>query len=189
MYGWGSSMADPLLLKRLVRNLRYRLTYIKVYETFLQQESHPEALRLLRELIATQQSALAPLSGYLQVLGATTQGLPMNQKLLDHAASQTDRQSRMCFVHYGLEKAVSWYKEQLMDKKMTADPALRQLLFELGEREAASLWRTEVTMVALGMRREPISNEPAESARAHSVRDRQWRSRKVMTTRRATWPR
>lgn len=182
-------MADPLLIKRLVRNLRYRLTYIKVYETFLQQESHPEALRLLRELVATQQSALAPLSGYLQGLGATTQGLPLNQKLLNHAASRTDRQSRMRFVHYGLEKAVSWYKEQLMDKKMTEDPALRQLLFELGEREAASLWRAEVTMVALGMRREPISNEPAESARAHSVRGRQWRSRQVIATGQATWPR
>jgi len=182
-------VADPLLIKRLVRNLRYRLTYIKVYETFLQQESHPEVLRLLRELIGTQRSALAPLSGYLQGLGATTEGLPLNQKLLDHAASQTDRQLRIRFVHYGLEKAVSWYKEQLLDKKMTADPALRQLLLELGEREAASLWRAEVTMVALGMRREPISSGRTESAHAHSVRGRQWRSRQVIATGRATWPR
>jgi len=182
-------MADPLLIKRLVRNLRYRLTYIKVYETFLQQESHPEALRLLRELIDTQQSALASLTGYLQGLRATTQGLPLNQKLLDHAASRTDGQSRMRFVQYGLEKAVSWYKEQLMDKKMTADPALRQLLLQLGEREAASLWRAKVVMGTLGMRREPISNERAESARAHSVRGRQGRSRQVIATSRATWPR
>jgi hypothetical protein len=174
-----NSMADSLVVKRLVRSLRYRLTYIKVYESFLAQESHPEVVRLLRALIGAQQSVLTPLAGYLQGLGVTTEGLPLVQKLLEHAASRRDSQSRMRFVHYGLEKAVSWYREQLLDSKMTADPALMQLLLELGEIEAASLWRADVAMGELGIHREPVSNAPPAATRAKPAKERRRRSRQA----------
>jgi hypothetical protein len=183
-----NSMADSLVVKRLVRNLRYRLTYIRVYESFLAQESHPEMVRLLRALIGAQQSILAPLLDYLQRLGATTEDLPLVRKLLEHASSREGTRSRMRFIHYGLEKAVSWYREQLMDSQMTADPALRQLLLELGEIEAASLWRAQVAMVALGMSLEPTSQPPPAATRAMPARERRRRPRQASVSRQPTWP-
>lgn len=182
-------MADSLVVKRLVRNLRYRLTYIKVYESYLEQESHPEMVRLLRALIGAQQSILAPLSGYLQGLEATTEDLPLVRKLVDHASSREGTRSRMRFAHYGLKKAVAWYREQLMDSQMTADPALRQLLLELGEIEAASLWRAEVAMVALGMSHEPASKPPPAAPRAKPIRERRRRPRQAGVSQQPTWRR
>lgn len=182
-------MADSLVVKRLVRNLRYRLTYRKVYESFLAQESHPELVRLLQALIGAQQSAIVALSGYLQSVGATTEDLPPVQKLLDHASSREDGPSRMRFAHYGLAKAVSWYKEQLLDSRMTADPALRQLLFELGEIEAASLWRTEVAMVGLGMRRASLSQEAPPATQSGPAVTHRRRSRQASILGQPAWSR
>jgi hypothetical protein len=166
--------SDSIVVKRLVRNLRYRQTYIQAFGSFLQPEPHPEAVRLLHALIDAQQFAVVLLTGYLQDVGVAAQGLPLVQRLLDHASSRKDLWSRMRFVHHGLSKATSWYKEQLKDGQMTADPKLRQLLFELGEREAASLWRTEATMVVIGMRRELESKERTGSPRPRPDRGDRW---------------
>ena len=154
-------MPESIVVKRLVRNLRYRLTYVRVYELFLRPERDPELASLLRALIRVQQSAVVLLSGYLQDLGAPAQDLPPVQKLWGHARSRNSVRSRLHFVHYGLTRAVSWYREQLLDQQMISEPGLRQLLFELGEGEATSLWRTEITMAMLGVRRK---SELAESA-------------------------
>ena len=145
------AMSDPIVVKRLVRNLRYRQTYVKVYESFLQPEPHPELARLLRVLIRSQQSAVLLLSGFLKELGAPAQDLPPVHKLLEHARSRDGVRSRLDFIHCGLTRAVSWYREQLMDQRMISEPGLKQLLFELGEGEAASLWRTEIAMAVLGV--------------------------------------
>ena len=174
-------MPASIVVKRLVRNLRYRQTYVKVYESFLQPEPHPELARLLCALIQVQQSAVALLSGYLQDLGVPAKDLPPVQKLVGHARSRNGVQSRLRFVHYGLTRAVSWYREQLMDQQMISEPRLKQLLFELGEGEAASLWRTEIAMAVLGVGRE---SELAESARVLAPkttgRDR-WQRRQPVT--------
>jgi hypothetical protein len=169
--------SDSIVVKRLVRNLRYRLTYIKVFESFLESQPHPAVVGLLNALVSAQQTAAMPLSGYLQGLGIATKGLPLNQRLLDHASSRNDVRSRLRFIQYGLRKAVSWYKVQLMDRQMTADPELRSLLLELGERSAASLWRTGAVMDMLGIRdesepkgvREPSGVEPRQGDRQRSL--------------------
>ena len=49
-----AEIADAIVAKRLVRNLRYRLTYTKVFESFLEAESHPEMVKLLQALIDAQ---------------------------------------------------------------------------------------------------------------------------------------
>jgi hypothetical protein len=149
-----AEIADEIVAKRLVRNLRYRLTYTKVFESFLEPEPHPEVVKLLHALIDAQGTAITALTGYLPNLGVAAQDLPLVQKLLEQAAGQTDVRSRLRFARYGLAKAVSWYKEQLMDSKMTGDPELRHILLHLGELEAASLWRTRATMTMLGVREE-----------------------------------
>ena len=45
-----NDVADSIVVKRLVRNLRYKLTYIKVYETFLEQAPHAVAVKLMQSL-------------------------------------------------------------------------------------------------------------------------------------------
>ena len=159
-------LSDTIVVKRLMRNLRYRQTYVKAFGSFLQPEPHHEVARLLNVLISAQESAAVLLDGYLRSLGAGVPDLRPVKKLLDHASSRKDMRSRLCFVHYGLNRAASWYKQQLLDRQMTADPDLKRLLFELGEREASSLWRTEMVMGRLGIRHEPALEVRSRVARA-----------------------
>jgi hypothetical protein len=179
--------ADSIVVKRLVRNLRYKLTYIKVFESFLQPEPYPAVVRLLQTLVSAQQTAVVPLSGYLQGLGVVTQGLPLDQRLLDHASSRNDVKSRLQFVHYGLRRAVSWYKAQWMDRQMTADPEPRRLLLDLGENEAASLWRTEAIMVMLRIRQEGVPEDTSRPSLAEPDQGDVRRSRPMGTSRRPAW--
>ena len=176
-----AEIADAIVAKRLVRNLRYRLTYTKVFESFLEAEPHPEMIKLLHALISAQRSAITALSGYLPTLGVAAQDLPLVQKLLDHAASRTDMRSRLRFARYGLAKAVSWYKEQLIDRKMTADPELRQILLQLGELEAASLWRIRATMTMLGIREETERQKSTLAPHSEPARARRGRSHRATT--------
>jgi hypothetical protein len=176
-----AEIAETIVAKRLVRNLRYRLTYNKVFESFLEPEPHPEVVTLLRALIDAQRTAVAALTGYLPNLGVAAQDLPLVQKLLDHAACRTDVRSRLRFACYGLTKAVSWYKEQLMDRKMMADPELRQTLLQLGELEAASLWRTRATMTMLGIREEAELQKQPSTPHSEPARARRDRSRSART--------
>jgi len=176
-----AEIADAIVAKRLVRNLRYRLTYTKVFESFLEPEPHPEVITLWRALIDAQRTAIRALTGYLLNLGVAAQDQQLVQQLLDHAACQSDVKSRLHFARYGLTKAVSWYKEQLMDRQMTADPELRQILLQLGELEAASLWRTRATMTMLGIREEADLKERRLTAHSEPARARRDRSRRART--------
>ena len=162
-------MADTIVVKRLMRSLRYRQTYVRAFESFLEPEPHHEVARLLTVLIGAQESAAVLLAGYLRSLGAGVPDPRPVKKLLDHASSRKDVRSRLCFVHYGLNRAASWYRQQLVDRQMTADPELKRLLFELGEREASGLWRTEMVMGQLGIRHEPAPEVPSRVAGAAPV--------------------
>ncbi len=86
-----AEVADSIVVKRLVRNLQYKLTYIRVFESFLHPEPHPAVVRLLDALMSAQQTAIVPLSGYLQGLGVAAPGLRLNQRLLDHASGRKTR--------------------------------------------------------------------------------------------------
>lgn len=154
-------MQVTIVVKRLVRSLRYRQTYAGVYELFLRPEPHPEVLELLQRLIGAQQTAAVLVTGYLRGLDVCVTDLPRVQRLLDRASSRKGVRSRMRFVHYGLIRSVSWYREQLVDRQMIADPDLKQLLFELGEMEASSLWRTQMVMARLGIRDGPAPEDPS----------------------------
>jgi hypothetical protein len=142
-------MTDSIVSKRLIRNLRYKLTYVKVFEIYKETDPGPEVVALLEALIEAQQSAIAPLSSYLRGLDVDMQDLELDERLLTHASNRDNVKSRLRFIYDGLRRSVSWYKMQLTDRHMTADPELRQLLLELGEIDAAKLWHTEVVMGVL----------------------------------------
>jgi hypothetical protein len=168
-------IADSIAVKRLVRNLRYRLTYVQILEAFLEPTPGPEVVRLLQSLMEAQQSAAASLRSYLCSVDVHVQDLSPDQRLLEYAANRQGIGSRLRFLHYGLGKAASWYRMQLTDKQMTADPELRNLLFELGQMEAAKLWRVEAVMTMLRMPLEPEPEDQRELRRFRTPEPQDWR--------------
>lgn len=180
-------MTDSIVVKRLVRNLRYKLTYIKVFESFLKPAPPPAMVRLLNSLVEAQQAAALSLERYLQGMGADTQDLALYEDLMEHAAQRYGVRARLHFIYYGLDRAVSWYKTQLVDRQMTADPELRKLLLDLGEREAASLWRTEAVMVLLRIGLNSEAKDRRRPTRVEPDQEDGWRSRLMETDRRPDW--
>lgn len=179
-------MSSPIVNKRLLRNLRYKLTYIKIYESYKETNPGPEVVALLDSLIEAQQSAIAPLSRYLRGLDVNTQDLELNDRLLAHASNRDNLKSRLRFVQDGLSRSVSWYKTQLMDRQMTADSELRQLLFELGEIDAARLWRTEAVMGLLKIAPK-MEEEWDDLPQQEPQQKEKWRPRLVEDVGRPAW--
>jgi len=180
-------MPESIVVIRMARNLRYKLTYIKIFETFLESERQSMVIELLRSLLQAYQIAIGPLASYLRRMDVAAQELELDEKLLDHASSRGDTASQLRFIHDGLSRAASWYKTQLADRQMAADPELRQLLVELGEIDAAKLWRTQAVMAALKI---PLSlKEPdhAEPVIAEQPKTTEWRPRLVDDVRRPNW--
>ena len=181
-------MTESIIVVRLTRNLRYKLTYVKIFETFLESEPSPEISDLLHALIEAQQSAIAPLSRYLRRLDVQTQDLELDQKLLKHASERDNIKAQMRFICDGLKRAVAWYRTQLMDRQMTSDTELRSLLFELGEIDAAKLWRTECTMSMLRIPatlREKDWNDQQQHTRSQP--EAEWQPRLVEDVGRSEW--
>ena len=172
-------MTDSIVVLRLTRNLRYKITYIKIFETFLEDEPGPEAAGLFRALIKAQQNAVAPLASYLRRLGTNPQDVGLDEKLMGHAFKRKDVPSRLRFIHDGMQRSVSWYKMQVMDKQMTSDPELYGLLLELGELDAAKLWRTEAVMgllkISVKAKEKDWSDQP--SAPEDQAAEEGWRPR------------
>jgi hypothetical protein len=181
-------MSDSIVVIRMTRNLRYKVTYVKIFETYLESDPGPVVAELLKTLIQAQQSAIAPLSRYLRHLGVQTQDVQLDQKLMSHALSREDARSQLRFICDGLRRATSWYRTQLTDRQMTADPELRQLLVELGEIDSAKLWRTEATM---GILRIPTATKEKEwddhSRPVEPAPEEEWRSRLAEDVRRPAW--
>jgi hypothetical protein len=181
------SMSDSIVVKRLIRNLRYRQTYIEVYQAFQEPGLNSAVVRLLSSLTVTQQTAVVTLSSYLRGLSVDTQDLPPKQELMEQAAQRQGVSSRLHFVHYGLKRAVSWYGMQLTDRQMTGDPELRRILFELGQSEAAKLWHTEAVMMMLGILRDSVPKRPRGSSYAEQDQSDRWHSRLMDSSRRPSW--
>ena len=180
-------MTESIVVVRLTRNLRYKLTYVQIFETFLESEPGPALTELLQALIQAQHSAIAPLSRYLRRLGVQTQDLELDQKLLKHAAERDNVKSQMRFICEGLKRAVAWYKTQLTDRQMAADPELRDLLYELGEIDAAKLWRTEATMSVLKIPTSVKEKEWDDQQPARSQQEPEWQPRLVEDVGRSDW--
>lgn len=180
-------MAESIVAVRLTRNLRYKLTYVKLFETFLESASSPEVIELLHTLIQGQEAAIAALASYLRRLDISIQDLELNDKLLAQASGRTDLKGQMRFVYDGLQRAAEWYLVQLADKQMTQDPELRRLLVELGEMEASKLWRTEAVM---GMLRIPTKTKERETEAEpvpDSAEQESWKPRLVDDFGRPSW--
>ena len=180
-------MTESIVALRLVRNLRYKLTYISVFETYLEAQPGPDVMEVLQALVLAQQAAVAHLSSYLRRIEVDTRDLGLNDKLMEHALSRHDVRSRLRFIHDGLERSVSWYKMQLMDRQMTADPELYELLFELGEIDAAKLWRTAAVM---GMLRIPVTAKEKDWSAAQvpsPQEEKNWRPRLVDDVEQPKW--
>ncbi len=180
-------MTESVAALRLTLNLQYKLAYVRICEAYLESEHTPEVVELLRTLILAQQAAIAPLSSYLRRQGVNLQGLEPKDKLIDHATRHTDVDSRMRFIHRRLQQAVFWYGTQLSDKRMTDDPELVQLLIEMGEIDAAKLWRAETVMSMLKIPIAPRDrnwdvDKPAEP----QILD-DWRPRLVEDTSASPW--
>ena len=181
-------MADSIVAIRLTRNLRYKLTYIKIFETYLEAEPGTGVAELLKALIQAQQSAITPLSRYLRRLDINVQDMELDEKLLGHALGRDSVKGQLRFIYDGLNRAVSWYKTQLMDRQMTEDPEIRDLLLELGEIDAAKLWLTEAVM---GLHRIPTQardkDYEEQQVRPEPESEKGWRPRLVEDTGRPAW--
>jgi hypothetical protein len=180
-------MTDSIVIVRLVRNLRYKLTYLRIFETYMEPGPGPDVVALLNSLVHAQQTAIAPLSSYLRRLDVNVQEVELDEKLLAHAFSRDNIKARLRFLYEGLTRAVSWYKMQLVDRQMTADPELRQLLFELGEIDAAQLWRTEATLAILGIPPRAKEKDWSDQRRPEPDAVEGWRPRLVEDVGRPTW--
>ena len=190
-------MPESIVVIRLSRNLRYKLTYIKIFEDYLESERQTVVAELLRSLLQAYQTAIGPLASYLRRLDVAAQELELDEKLLEHASSRGDTESKLRFIHDGLSRAASWYKMQLADRQMAADPELRQLLVDLGEIDAAKLWRTEAVMATLKIPlslKEPDYAEPGSPPSRSEARDlrepaksTEWRPRLMDDVRRPNW--
>jgi hypothetical protein len=183
----GDVMTESIVVIRLTRNLRYKLTYIKIFETYLESEPSPDIAELLKALIQAQQSAIGPLSRYLRHLDVQTQDQELDEKLMNHALSRENVKAQMRFIYDGLRRAVSWYKTQLMDRQMTADPELRELLFELGEIDAAKLWRVEAIMAMLRIPTKLREKDWSNQQRVQPQPDVEWQPRLVEDVGRPSW--
>jgi len=180
-------MSESIIVIRLTRNLRYKLTYIKIFETYLEDRLDGEVVELFQSLIQAQQSAVAPISRYLRRVDADVQELELDERLMSHALERENVRARLRFVHDGLRRASAWYKTQLGDRQMTADPELEALLFELGEIDAAKLWRTEAVMAMLHI---PISGKEKEWSDQPRVQpdiEDSWKPRLVDDVSRPAW--
>jgi hypothetical protein len=140
-------------------------------------------------LIEAQQSAIAPLSRYLRGLDVNIQDLELDQRLLSHASNRDNLKSRLRFVQDGLSRSVSWYKMQLTDRQMTADPELRHLLFELGEIDAARLWRVEAAMALLkiSVRGGDKERDDVPQPEPQQQKEEKWRPRLMDDVGRPAW--
>lgn len=180
-------MTESIVVIRLKRNLRYKLTYVKIFEDYMEPDPGPVVLELLKSLIQAQQSAIAPLSSYLRHLDVNVQELELVDKLLGHAAGRTNVKARLRFIYDGLNRAVSWYKTQLLDRQMTADPELRQLLLELGEMDASKLWHTEAVMAMLKVPTRLKEKDWEEQTRYEPEKTESWRPRLMEDVSRPAW--
>jgi hypothetical protein len=180
-------MTESIVVIRLLRNLRYKLTYIKIFEEYMDSNPGPDLKELLDSLIRAQQTAIGPLSSYLRRLDVNTQDLDLDEKLMGHATSRDNIGSQLRFIYEGLSRAVSWYKMQLVDKQMTADQELKQLLLELGEIDATQLWRTEATMAMLGIPTKPKQKDYSDQRRPDPNEIEGWRPRLVEDVSGSTW--
>ena len=170
-------MVGSIVVTRMLRNLRYKLTYAQILKSFLQTSSNPRTTDLFKKLAEAQEAAIASLRIYLQGLGIGTDDLQLNQRLMSHAAQRNDISSRLRFMHYGLDRAASWYKIQLQDDKMTSHPDLRDLLLTLGEIDAAKLWHTRMVMQSLQIATDP--NRKTDDATVRPSEKVEWRPRLV----------
>jgi hypothetical protein len=188
MAGKGAIMAESIVVIRLTRNLRYKLTYVKIFETYLESEPGPDVIELLKALIQAQQTAIVPLSRYLRRLDVNAADLELDQKLLGHALSREHVKAQLRFIYDGLQRAVAWYKTQVTDRQMTADPELRELLLELGEIDAAKLWRTEAVMSLLRVPTKMKEKDwEDQGERRETDYDRGWRPGLVEDVGRPAW--
>jgi len=180
-------MAESIVEIRLIRNLRYKLSYIKIFETYLESNPGAEVAALLKALIEAQRSAIPPVSRYLRQRDVQVQDLELDHRLLSHASGREDVRSQLRFIYDGLTRAVAWYKTQLTDRQMTADPELRALLVELGEIDAAKLWRTEAVMGMLKISANVKEKDWVDQERAQPEQDEDWRPRLVEDVSRPAW--
>jgi len=180
-------MSESIVVIRLTRNLRYKLTYIKIFETYLEARLEEEVVELLQSLIQAQQSAVAPISRYLRRVDAEVQEIELDERLMNHALERENVRSRLRFIHDGLRRAIAWYKTQLGDRQMTSEPELEALLFELGEIDAAKLWRTEAVMAMLHIPLSGKEKDWSDQQRVQPEIEDNWKPRLVDDVRRPAW--
>jgi len=180
-------MTESIAVVRLTRNLRYKLTYIRIFESFLESAQAVEMTELLRELIEVQHEAIAMLSSYLRRLDVTVQDEELNEKLMTQAANRGDPKAQLRFIYDGLQRAAAWYRMQLVDRQMSSDAELRRVLVVLGEMDAAKLWRTEAVMDMLRIPLKQRETEPESPVIPEPTREEPWRPRLMDDLGRPAW--
>ena len=76
---------------------------------------------------------------------------------------------------------------QLVDRQMTAEQELEQMLFELGELDAAKLWRTEAVMNQLRIPVKAKEKDWQDKRPEDTGREEGWKPRLVEDAGRPSW--
>jgi hypothetical protein len=171
----------------LARNLDYKLTYLEIYQEYLEQVGEKEVIEFIQALMDAEQESIARLSSRLRQLGHPVRQQASLEKLKAQAFTRRDTPGKLQFVQAGLERSAAWYAEQLLNREMVADWDTRQLLIELGRTEAAYLWHANALLAEMAVAedvhptRRPVISSTREghrhSRRGQSSRRRPDRSR------------
>jgi hypothetical protein len=170
------------VVAQLARNLDYKLTYLDIYEEYLEQVGEKEVIEFIQALMDAEQESIARLSSRLRQLGHPVRQQASVEKLKAQAWTRRDTPGKLQFVQTGLERSAAWYAEQLLNPEMVADSATRQLLIELGKIEAAYLWHANALLAEMAVAedvhptRRPIIS-PKGGGRGHSRSRRSSRRR------------
>lgn len=166
----------------LARNLDYKLTYLEIYQEYLEQVGEQEVIEFIQALMDGEQESVARLSSRLRQLSHPVRQQASLEKLKAQAFSRRDTSGKLQFVQTGLERSAAWYAEQLLNPEMVADSDTRQLLIELGRTEAAYLWHANALLAEMAVAervhptRRPVV-APSREGRQHGRRGRSSRRR------------
>jgi hypothetical protein len=169
------------VVSHLARNLDYKLTYLEIYQEYLEQVGEKEVIEFIQALMDAEQESIARLSSRLRQLGHPVRQQASLEKLKAQAFTRRDTPGKLQFVQTGLERSAAWYAEQLLHPEMVADSDTRQLLIGLGRTEAAYLWHANALLAEMAIAE---NVHPTRRSVVSPPREKRQRGRRGQSSRR-----
>lgn len=99
------------------RNIGSRLSYKRLFETFLRETQESDIEPLMEEFISEEQEGLSLLAGALRRLGHSVPTEETENKLLPQFWTRRTPLDQLEFVRQGTIKAAEWYAARAVDEK------------------------------------------------------------------------